>query len=233
MRVLSIFILVFLIETLFMIAVPSVAQAATYGRTICESQGFNCYTVKPGNSWGSLFPNEDQRWIVMRINRINIPLSPGITIAVPQKLTNMDYMSFSPLSQQISAPGRREIIVDPKLLAWGAYDESGRLQYWGPAVLGKNYCPDLHRACHTPVGTFSIYNEGGAGCKSRIFPIPTGGAPMPYCMYFHGGYAIHGSELPGYLASHGCVRVFENDALWLQQNFAHIGTTVIVRPYSV
>ena len=34
--------------------------------------------------------------------------------------------------------------------------------------------------------------------------------------YFYGGYAIHGSySVPGYPASHGCVRVSISDALWM------------------
>lgn len=54
---------------------------------------------------------------------------------------------------------------------------------------------------------------------------------MPYCMFFKGGYAIHASDVPGYNASHGCVRVFYEDAEWLNREFADIGTSVIVRPY--
>ncbi len=40
-------------------------------------------------------------------------------------------------------------------------------------------------------------------------------APMPYSIFFHGGYAIHGSydihDL-GYPASHGCIRLHPDDA---------------------
>ncbi len=51
---------------------------------------------------------------------------------------------------------------------------------------------------------------------------------MPYCMHFSGGYALHGSPtVPGYNASHGCVRLFTEDAKWLNQHFVDIGSTVI------
>lgn len=62
---------------------------------------------------------------------------------------------------------------------------------------------------------------------------------MPYCMFFHKGYALHGSsDIPGYRASHGCVRMFVQDALWLNHEFVqtstdqnnHKGTLVVVRP---
>ena len=55
---------------------------------------------------------------------------------------------------------------------------------------------------------------------------------MPYCMFFKGGFAMHGSSgVPGYNASHGCVRLFVDDAQWLNQDFADIGTQVIILPY--
>ena len=47
--------------------------------------------------------------------------------------------------------------------------------------------------------------------------IGKGGAKMPYCMFYDGGYAIHGSyEVQGYHASHGCVRTYIEDARWLK-----------------
>jgi lipoprotein-anchoring transpeptidase ErfK/SrfK len=42
-----------------------------------------------------------------------------------------------------------------------------------------------------------------------------GNSPMPYSIFFHGGYAIHGSydiEDLGYPASHGCIRLHPDDA---------------------
>ena len=62
---------------------------------------------------------------------------------------------------------------------------------------------------------------------------------MPYCMFFHKGFALHGSDdIPGYRASHGCVRMFTRDAKWLNEEFVEIssernnflGTKVVVRP---
>lgn len=47
-------------------------------------------------------------------------------------------------------------------------------------------------------------------------------------MYFHGGYAIHGSNsVPAYPASHGCVRVSNADQDWLFGEIAD-GTTVSI-----
>lgn len=137
-----------------------------------------------------------------------------------------------------NAPERREtngrsvFIFDPNQLRWYAYDRSGELVGSGKASGGKSYCPDIKRQCKTPVGTFRVYSMGGPGCVSSKYPIGKGGAPMPYCMFFHGGFAIHGSnDVPHRNASHGCIRVEPSAARWLQQNVIDHGTTVIVRPY--
>ena len=130
------------------------------------------------------------------------------------------------------ATGNTIVIVDPNNHAWGAYDASGFLVAQGAASTGRDYCPDLGTACKTPSGTFTVYRKQGADCKSTKFPIPEGGAPMPYCMFFNGGYALHGSDyVPNYNASHGCVRLHPEDAAWLSQNFVTVGTNVKVLPY--
>ncbi|MAZ39588.1 MAG: L,D-transpeptidase [Legionellales bacterium] len=130
-----------------------------------------------------------------------------------------------------SATGRNVFIFDPRRHRWAAYNKNGQLVKTGKASGGKTYCKDLRRACRTPAGVFSVYAKRGANCKSSKFPIGRGGAPMPYCTFFRGGYAIHGSyNVPNYNASHGCVRVVPSDAKWLQ-SFLHYGSTVIVRSY--
>jgi len=128
--------------------------------------------------------------------------------------------------------GKRVVIFDPKATAWAAYDEDGNRVKTGRASGGKHYCADVGRGCKTVRGTFKVYSERGANCKSNKFPLGKGGAPMPHCMFFHKGYAIHGSyHVPDYNASHGCVRVLPSAAKWLSENFVDPGTTVIVKPY--
>lgn len=128
--------------------------------------------------------------------------------------------------------GRRVFIFDPKKPAWAAYDERGRLVRTGHASGGKAYCPDVKRRCLTPTGHFSVHRKGNAYCKSSKYPVGRGGAPMPHCMFFYKGYAIHGSpHVPNYNASHGCIRVLPKDARWLHRHFMTLGTQVIVRRY--
>lgn len=218
----------------------SYAATVPASRDLCNyPDSFTCIKVRGGETWYSLFPNAETRDKVMRLNRMNTRLYPGLIIAVPNNVRDTSLMDISPFYQHIRAPGRKVIIYDPAVYAWGAYDADGNLVKWGPASSGKAYCPDVHRGCRTPHGTFAVYDKNDAGCKSKIFPVGKGGAPMPYCMYFHGGYALHGSpEVPGYHASHGCVRIYTEDARWLNHEFIDLpgengsrGTMVIVRPY--
>lgn len=154
-------------------------------------------------------------------------------------------LSFSPLGLATeiepggNLPGKRFVsarqnhfIFNPKTLIWKAINEKGQVVRTGRGSGGQNYCPDIKRACHTPVGTHFIISRRGASCKSSVYPIGKGGSPMPYCMFFSKFYAIHGSyEVPHRNASHGCIRVIPSDARWLYNNFIRIGTKVTVKSY--
>lgn len=144
---------------------------------------------------------------------------------------NVDYANRIP---QHIATSEKTVVVDPRVHVWGAYDSGGNLVRAGIASAGSNYCPDLGRPCHTRVGTFRVFSLGGPDCISHIFPMPRGGAPMPYCMFFNTGQALHGvasNEVGEGNFSHGCVRLEVYDAEWLRHNFVNMGTKVIIRPY--
>ncbi len=132
------------------------------------------------------------------------------------------------------ATGRKVFVFDPKATAWAAYDAQGNRVETGSASGGKDFCEDVGRPCRTVTGTFRVYSKKGEECKSSLYPIEThGGARMPYCMHFSGGYSIHAAyEVPNYNASHGCIRVLPSAAKWLNQNFMDVGTTVVVKPYN-
>jgi len=102
----------------------------------------------------------------------------------------------------------------------------------------------------TPTGNFSIIDknknhvsslygdyvdaEGGvvvANVASNRDLRPPGtkfrGAPMPYFMRIHGGVGMHAGYLPGYPASHGCIRMPRGAAQRFFEN-APVGTPVRV-----
>lgn len=203
---------------------------ARYGETYCNQTGFHCIKVKKNQNWNTLFPNPEQQMLIKKLNRINIRLYPGMKLAVPDSLLHASIETISPFPLEVYEY-RNHVIVDQSQLAWVAYDANGRLANWGPMSGGKDYCADIDSGCKTATGRFTIYREQGAGCVSSRFPVGKGGAPMPWCMHFHRGFALHGSySVPGYHASHGCVRLLVEDARWLNQEFVKIGTPVIVLP---
>ncbi|ASQ46717.1 L,D-transpeptidase [Legionella clemsonensis] len=133
------------------------------------------------------------------------------------------------------ATGKKQFIFDPKAYAWAAYDAEGNRVMTGSASGGKDVCDEnQNQSCRTVTGTFHVYHKRGIDCRSGEYPVETtGGAKMPYCMYFFQGYTIHaGYEVPMANTSHGCVRVFPSAAKWLNEQFITVGTQVTVLPYA-
>ena len=201
-----------------------------YASTLCHNPNYVCRAVTENDSWYSLFPNFQQREEVMRLNRTNVALAYKNWIVEPKDLATMNYMDMSPLPKHIDTHGEKEVLIDLSLFAFGAYDQSGHLIYWGPESSGAPTCPASATSCATPTGDFRVFRIEGKDCTSKEFPLEThGGAPMPYCMFFHGGAAFHTSTLSGFInRSGGCVRLFNSDAKWLNETFVKKGTRVVV-----
>lgn len=211
-----------------------------YGTALCSHEQFKCIRVESGQTWEKLFPDARQRDLVQRLNRTYNYLWHGKEIVVPKNLEKETIFTLSPFPLHIEDDEKsKQIIIDQEKLAWGAYDEQGNLVRWGPISSGSDKCSDNSSpTCRTMAGIFRVFSKENEKCKSDIFPVGKGGAKMPYCMYFHKGIALHGSDdIPGYRASHGCIRMFVEDAKWLNHEFVELsnernsflGTKVIVR----
>lgn len=142
----------------------------------------------------------------------------------------------SRLPQEMNTGGKKLVLIDPNVHAWGAYGSDGHLIRAGLATAGGRPCPpdDPGADCRTGMGTFHITSLGDENCYSKKYPRPHGGGLMPYCMFFNGGQALHGSPDPIVIednVSHGCVRMRIPDAEWMRNNFANVGTKVVVVPY--
>ncbi len=84
---------------------------------------------------------------------------------------------------------------------------------------GKRYCEKGKcGTAVTPRGTYRIYSHIRGWRTAAL-------GKLYNPLYFKGGYAIHGGRLPGYPASHGCVRVSYSVANWLP-SVAGVGSTV-------
>ncbi|KTD21528.1 enhanced entry protein EnhA [Legionella lansingensis] len=211
-----------------------------YGTGLCAYPQYECIKVGSGQTWEKLFPDPQQRDIVQRINRTYNHLWAGKEIAVPRNLVNKTLFDFSPFPLEVDTEGEKLVVVDQDKLAWAAYGADGQLVRWGPISSGSDICSDRSsKTCRTMTGIFHFFSRENEKCRSNVFPIGRGGARMPYCMYFHKGFALHGSEdIPGHRASHGCVRMFTEDAKWMNHHFIDLtndktqklGTKVIIRP---
>jgi lipoprotein-anchoring transpeptidase ErfK/SrfK len=142
----------------------------------------------------------------------------------------------APLPAHIKTHGEKTILIQPVQHMYGAYAANGKLIRWGIATAGAYQCRDSQDSCRTRTGQFRIYSLGDVGCISNKYD----GAPMPYCMFFNGGQALHGSsDVQFDNISHGCIRLHVDDAKWLRYHFAegptaanhYRGTKIIVEAY--
>ncbi|NTW11653.1 MAG: L,D-transpeptidase [Chlorobiaceae bacterium] len=137
--------------------------------------------------------------ILMKVNRIDQRhLSTGRNILVP--VDKQKSSLYVPVPKVLAdSRGEREIRIFLKRQFFGAY-EKGQLSFWGPISSGKS-------SRRTPPGKFFV-NYKQRFKKSLKYD----DAPMPFSINFNQGYFLHQQSLPGYPASHGCVRLLEIDA---------------------
>lgn len=169
---------------------------------------WECRRIQKGETLEKLFGD---RWMdVARFNRIDRRhVYPGISIKVPKRLD--DIKDFSPLPEYYE-PAKSEakfILIDLSEQFLGAY-EYGRLIFSTPAATGE-------KGNETPIGDFKItaYNSRH---RSSLYFIEKTNIPYPmhYGLRFYiskGGvaYWIHGRDVPGYPASHGCVGLYDEE----------------------
>jgi hypothetical protein len=105
-----------------------------------------------------------------------------------------------------AAAASKYLVVHLPGQMFGAY-ELGTLVRWGPISSGR-------RSSTTPTGLFAL-NWRSAGRASTINPAWF----MRWYFNFGNreGLALHAYTLPGYPASHGCIRLLERDARWLYE----------------
>ena len=124
--------------------------------------------------------------------------------------------------------------------------------YKGHQLVGVSKISSGKDGYPTPIGTFKI-TEKDKDHRSNLYgeyiapdgtviqkdvdvtkdKMPPGarflGAPMPYFMRFHNGVGMHAGYLPGFAASHGCVRMPDYMAEIYFKNVS-LNTQVVVQP---
>jgi lipoprotein-anchoring transpeptidase ErfK/SrfK len=171
----------------------------------------------------------DRAETIKRFNRLDPKfIRAGKRLLVPDIPEGEEYVPL-PLEYPPAAEHERYILVALNKQFLGLY-EFGKLIASYPVVSGVEKCTDTdgtERSCLTPRGLTTVTRKD-ADHYSDKYPEPDGGSPMPWALRFRGsGYWIHGGDMVGYRASHGCVRMFAEDAEKLF-NEVEIGTPVRV-----
>ena len=149
---------------------------------------------------------ESQREILLSINRMSENrLKSGTVLVVPDTFA-FDRLHYAPFPRAVQAMAQLPecILVSLRIQAFAAY-EYGKLVRWGPVSTGKKQTP-------TPGGIF--YTNWKARLKRSSIDHDW---IMPWYVNIENqrGIAFHEYMLPGYPASHGCIRLLKEDAIWI------------------
>jgi lipoprotein-anchoring transpeptidase ErfK/SrfK len=155
---------------------------------------------------------QGQLAILEKLNRRDLDHLPRTEPAVPGLVVPQEWpppddaVAFSPLPDAFPWAQTRPkvLVVHQPWQVFAAY-EYGQLVRWGPVSTGRRETP-------TPSGLFNL-NWRSKGRHS------TDNAAwfLPWYFNFHNarGVSFHQFDLPGYPASHACVRLLARDAQWL------------------
>jgi lipoprotein-anchoring transpeptidase ErfK/SrfK len=144
---------------------------------------------------------------VLKINRTDKKhLRTADLLFIPD--AGVDLLSIAPFPTQLEVARTipKLLLVSRRVQAFGAF-ESGRLVRWGPTSTGKKSTP-------TPAGLYHT-NWKAKLKRSSI----NQSWILPWCFNLDDltGVSFHQFDLPGYPASHGCVRLLEEDAKWIYE----------------
>lgn len=115
--------------------------------------------------------------------------------------------------------GRITAVVDKSSQSMSVYQGGRRLYSWRVSTGRKGY--------GTPTGTWSVKRM-----HKEYYSRKYDGAPMPYAMFYNGGFAVHATYATkrlGRPASHGCVRLAPGNAAKLFALVRRHGGTVKVK----
>jgi hypothetical protein len=149
--------------------------------------------------------NDEQKNIIYALNRVDKENIRNLdTIIVPNQF--VDYMQYSPFpfGVQELKEVKKIIFFSYKAQAFGAY-ENGKLVRWGPTNMGRE-------KDQTPTGLF--YANWKAEKTTSTFN-DEWELKWNFNIENKLGVGWHQYTMPGYPASHSCLRLYETDAKYL------------------
>jgi hypothetical protein len=167
---------------------------------------WDCRVIPPGKSLEAIF-GED--WVdVARFNRIDRRHArPGLSIKAPRRIEDLARFTPLPLFYPPGELDEKFILIDLTEQFLGAY-EYGALRFATPITSGN----ELNE---TPTGKFRL-TAAHLQHQSDLYTIEETDRPYPmnHALRFHVNregvsYWIHGRDMPGYPASHGCIGLYD------------------------
>ncbi len=150
--------------------------------------------------------SEEQLGLILALNRVDKNrLRPERPIIIPGCVAE-EFNTYSPMPDNIDflqcIP--KTVLISKRVQAFGLY-ENGELVKWGPVSTGKS-------STRTPSGL----NYGNYKAKRKVSTVDPSWI-LPYYFNFMNfeGVGVHQYALPGYPASHGCVRLYMDDAKYI------------------
>lgn len=150
--------------------------------------------------------DEEQKKIIYSINRIEpVRVGVGTKLVFPDTILS-DFNKYAPFpaSLEILDSIPKVVVISQRVQAFGLYEE-GELIRWGPVSSGKQSTP-------TPNGL----HYGNYKAKRKISTVNQDWI-LPYYFNFMNfeGVGTHQYLLPGFPASHACVRLYMDDAKFI------------------
>lgn len=149
---------------------------------------------------------EDERYIIYALNRVDAKnYNRADTLIIPNKILG-DFLGYSPFPASVAILNdvKKIIFFSYSIQAYAVY-ENGKLIKWGPTSMGS-------KAKQTPTGlSFTNWKSKRAISTVKSEWI----LPWNFNIRNKDGVGWHQYDLPGYPASHSCLRLLDADAQWL------------------
>ena len=150
--------------------------------------------------------SEAHKKVIYALNRVEAnKVRIGKSIVIPDTLFE-DIFNYSPFPKKLDILSAipKTVLISQRVQGFALY-ENGNLIKWGPVSSGKNSTP-------TPNGL----HYGNYKAKRKISTVDDAWI-LPYYFNFMNfeGVGVHQYDLPGYPASHACVRLYMEDAQYI------------------
>lgn len=150
--------------------------------------------------------SEEEQYTILALNRLDKKNKwRADTLIIPEKL-DTDFLIYSPFPKKVEnlSAVKKMVFFSYAIHAFAVY-ENGILKKWGPSSMGKQGTPTEKGLTFTnwksEMATSTVNSSWKLGFNFNI--------------YNRLGIGWHQYDLPGYHASHSCLRLLNEDAKWL------------------